>query len=282
MPACTLSFLAGLSGRGAAAADPADGWAVGAFGACGLEALRAVAEAAEAERAPAVILIDMDGIGHAGLETLGEAALGLARRSAAPMAVQLDRATDLALVRAALDLGFTAVMFDGSGLPFEDNLHRTARAAEMARAAGASIEGELGGTGDFGQGPDGRSFWPGLAARFVRETGVDFLAVPVDCRTGLDLRSLGGLGRAARCPLALHGGRVQDREIRLAIAAGVRKVSETGAAHAAFCRGVRAALARDGSASPMEFLRRGMEELRDFARRRMRLLGSSGKASAPP
>jgi fructose/tagatose bisphosphate aldolase len=274
MPACTLSFLADRP------AGPAAGWAVGAFGAYGLEFLRAVTRAAEAENAPAVILIDMDGIGHIGLETLGEAALGLARRSSAPVAVQLDRATDLALVREALDLGFTAVMFDGSGLPFEENLERTARAAEMARSAGASIEGELGGTGDFGLDPDGRSFWPSLAGRFVRETGVDCLAVPMDGRLGLDLRSLDSLCRAAHCPLALHGGRVQDRHLRGAIAAGVRKVSEHASMGMAFSRGVRTCLDRDGSASPLDFLRRGMEDLVEFVRRRMRLLGSSGKAGS--
>ena len=60
----------------------------------------------------------------------------------------------------ALELGFTSIMYDGSVLPYEENLANTKKAVEMAARTGASVEAELGsmgrresGTGD-GSGPE--------------------------------------------------------------------------------------------------------------------------------
>ena len=72
------------------------------------------------------------------------AALDAARRATVPVAVHLDHARELDLVKRALDLGFSSVMFDGSSLSFEENKDKTREMVEMAKAFNASTEGEVG------------------------------------------------------------------------------------------------------------------------------------------
>jgi len=61
-----------------------------------------------------------------------------------PIALHLDHATDLDLIRRCIDNGFTSVMFDGSMLSYEENIGLTQRVVELARPHGVSVEAELG------------------------------------------------------------------------------------------------------------------------------------------
>ncbi len=67
-----------------------------------------------------------------------------AEKSPIPVVPHLDHGQSLEQVRMALDCGFTSVMIDGSKLPFHENVEISKRALEMARAAGATVEAELG------------------------------------------------------------------------------------------------------------------------------------------
>ena len=127
--------------------------------------------------------------------------------------MHLDHAEDVALVEEAVRLGLTSVMFDGSTLADDENRAVTRRVVGLCRAAGVSVEAELGEVGgkDGVHAPGVRTD-PDDAARFVADTGVDALAVAVgsshamtDRTAELDtdliaaLRRLGaGAARAAR------------------------------------------------------------------------------------
>ena len=145
------------------------------------------------------------------------------------------------VIRRAIDAGYGSVMVDGSRLPLEENIACTRRIAEMAHAAGIPVEGELGAVLGHEAGPlppydelfaSGRGFTdPEEAARFVGETGVDWLSVAIGNIHGaiadatrkekkiqarLNLEHLSRISEAARIPLVLHGGTGIPKEMVLA------------------------------------------------------------------
>ena len=60
--------------------------------------------------------------------------------AAVPVCVHLDHGETLDYLKKALDIGFTSIMYDGSVLPYDENLKNTRLAVEMAGKAGASVE----------------------------------------------------------------------------------------------------------------------------------------------
>jgi len=156
------------------------------------------------------------------------------------------------VISEALALGYDSVMVDGSRLPLEENIAATRRVVELARAAaGVPVEAELGAVLGHEGGPlppyeelfaSRRGFTdPAQAARFVAETGVDWLSVAVGNIHGaisaarrdrqktparLDLEHLARLRQAAGVPLVLHGGTgVPGDYLRRAVGAGIAKVN---------------------------------------------------------
>ena len=62
----------------------------------------------------------------------------------ADICIHLDHGGSEEICRKCIEKGYTSVMIDGSALPFEENVKLTARVADIAHAAGVSVEGELG------------------------------------------------------------------------------------------------------------------------------------------
>src|SRR6266542_3717939 len=110
-----------------------EGWAVGAFNANTLEQVQAIALAAQAEQAPALIQVSHRALAYigSGNEIQGlkyVAAIGkiAAESVTVPVALHLDHGTESEVLQA-IALGFTSVMFDGDGLPFDENISITKR-----------------------------------------------------------------------------------------------------------------------------------------------------------
>jgi ketose-bisphosphate aldolase len=151
----------------------------------------------------------------------------------------------------AIKLGYGSVMIDGSRLGLEENIAATARAARLAHAAGVPIEAELGAVLGHESGPlppyeellaSGKGFTdPQEAARFVAETGADWLSVAIGNIHGaisaaargrkklqarLDLDQLDRIRQAAGVPLVLHGGSGIRKDCLLeAFRRGVAKIN---------------------------------------------------------
>ena len=155
-----------------------------------------------------------------------------------PVAILLDHGASLEQCVQAIRYGFTDVMFDGSRLPLEENLAQTRVIARAAHAAGVGVEAELGHVGMAGDLEDparwGAGFTdPGEAVAFVRETGVDFLAVAIGTAHGiyrgeprLDMERLQEIGRRVDAPLVLHGGTGLGGEpLQAAIVRGIAKIN---------------------------------------------------------
>jgi fructose-bisphosphate aldolase class II len=202
------------------------GYAVAGFVCLGWEDARAFTQAAEAEGTPVILQAGPGCRAHTPLPVIGAMFRHLADSVRVPVVLHLDHGRSAAEVRAAIDEGFTSVMFDGSDLPLRDNIRETAAIARLARDHGVSCEGEIGVVGYAGGAASAHTD-PAEAARFAAETGVDALAVAVgnvhlrqDHAGQIDEGALAAIAEATRgqVPLVIHGGSgvPPDQRLRLA------------------------------------------------------------------
>ncbi len=105
-----------------------------------------------------------------------------------PIVLHLDHGHDIDFIKECIYAGFSSVMFDGSNLPFEENIRITKELAEIARSHFVSIEAEVGKVGSDTGGVETIYTSPSDAVRFVKETGVDALAVSVGTTHGVYLK----------------------------------------------------------------------------------------------
>ena len=217
--------------------------AVGSFNTPNLEALQAVIEAAEELDLPVIIQFAQCHEPWIPLAVIGPIMVNAAEKSKVPVCVHLDHGETLEYLQQALDMGFTAIMYDGSTLSYEENLENTKKAVAMAAKTGASVEAELGSMGrresgagdDSGENDDTKIYTdPHQAKIFVEETGIDALACSFGTTHGIyltqpkldfevvkNVRSLTG-----DIPVVMHGGSgVSKEDYFKAIHAGVRKVN---------------------------------------------------------
>ncbi|HEY1733528.1 MAG TPA: class II fructose-bisphosphate aldolase [Acidimicrobiales bacterium] len=221
---------------------------------------------------------------HGGLEPIALACLALARSAAVPVAVHLDHAVSADLVDEAVEVGLRSVMFDASGLDYDDNVAATGDVARRCHARGVWVEAELGEVGGKdGVHAAGARTDPDEAARFVATTGVDGLAVAVGSshamptrETSLDLDLIGRLRDAVDVPLVLHGSSgVPDDELVRATGAGVVKINIATHLNATFSGAVRAALdAEPALTDSRRYLGPGRDALAAEAARLLHVLGA--------
>ena len=120
------------------------GYAVGAFNPVDYNSMRAIIRAAERLEAPVVAQTSVKTVKYWGAAAISTWMRELAGASPVPVALHLDHCEDLEWIRQCIDHGWTSVMFDGSSLPFEENLKKTRRVVEMAEPKGIGVEAELG------------------------------------------------------------------------------------------------------------------------------------------
>ena len=217
-------------------------------------------------------------------------AAAAAKNAAVPVALHLDHGDSLELVKECLDAGYTSVMFDGSRLPFAENADLTAQAVQMAKACGASCEGELGTVGgkeDSLTAEAGAYTDPAEAAEFVRCSGVDSLAVAVGTAHGvyhtapkLDFARIPLIQAQADLPLVLHGASgLPDTVVREAVAKGMAKVNFATELRQTFTEAVRRALAQEPQGfDPKKYLDQGRKSVQKLVEQKIQVCGAAGQA----
>lgn len=266
------------------------GYAIGAFNANNMEIVQAIAMAAEKEQAPVIMQASQGAIKYAGLEYI----IGLVRIAAestrVPIALHLDHGTSFDQVVRCIRGGFSSVMFDGSQLPLEENIRITKKVLDMARPIGVSVEAELGkigGTEDDISVKEGVFTDPREAEIFVKETGVDALAIAIGTAHGqyigepkLDFERLEKIKKLVNTPVVLHGSSgVPDAAITKAISLGIRKVNIDTNIREAFVARIRQEIGKNpGEIDPRKLLGPGRDAAIELIREKIRLFGSSGKA----
>lgn len=215
----------------------ATGSAAGAFTCYTLTTAAGVLRAADAHGAPVILLVGAGSYAAPGGPVLLPALRTAAERASTPVCVQLDHASDRALIGRALEEGATAVMADGSRLQYDANVALAQDVRALAGRHGAGVEAEL---GHIEGGEDvaaatarGALTDPDEAAGFVAETRVDCLAVSIGNVHGhyaspprLDWTLLARIRERVDVPLSLHGASgLSDDDLRRAVALGITKVN---------------------------------------------------------
>lgn len=215
------------------------GCCIGAFDTPNLEILMAVIRAAEKRGEPVIIQHAQLHEKEMPIRIIGPVMVRMAEDAKVPVCAMLDHGEDMDYVKLALDLGFTAVMIDGSSKPYEENVRLTREAVALAREYGANVEAEIG----IVTGHEGKEFHidepgdaytnPDLAARFVRDTGIDALAASVGTVHGfyatkpkLDFDRIVEIKEKTGVPLVMHGGSgISAADTQRAIRCGIRKIN---------------------------------------------------------
>jgi fructose-bisphosphate aldolase class II len=271
-------------------------YAVGAFNANNMEIIQAIIETAEEEKAPAILQASQGAIEYAGLDSIVAMVKVMAEKVTVPIALHLDHGTDYYQNIKCLRAGFTSLMFDGSKLPFEENVKITKKIVEMAHTCDIPVEAELGQIGKMGDSDE-----PGVAlekvketmadpyeaAKFVELTKIDFLAAAVGtihgCRTPfakLDIPRIEKIRELTDVPLVLHGASgVNDEEVRKGISAGICKINIDTRIRMIFTKKIREIIKMNPQEiDPRKLLGPAREAAKEVIRERMRVFGCSGKA----
>jgi fructose-bisphosphate aldolase class II len=290
------------------------GYAIGAFNVQNMESVKAIVEAAVEEKSPAILQITPSVIKYAGMGYITSIVKNAGKEANVPLTMHLDHGEDYETAIKCVDAGFTSVMIDGSFLKYEENIAVTKRVVEYAHAKGASVEAELGKLA----GVEERSVEekdailtdPNNAIDFVQRTGVDTLAVAIGTSHGaykfksaskLDLDRLKIINDKVGIPLVLHGASsvpawicekavkygavldgakgVAEDQLQASIKLGIAKINIDTDLRLAFLSTVRQVL----TDSPKEFdprkiLGPAKDSMKEVAKGKMRLFGSSGKA----
>ncbi len=217
--------------------------AVAAVNAASLEAIRAAIEVAEETGYPIIIQHAEGHEGIAPLKYVGPIVSSLAERSSATICLNLDHCEHLSYARRALEEGFTGVMYDGSALPYEQNVEYSQEVAQMCADFGAGLECELGSMGsreggetdEGGTAEEAGAIYtdPDQAAGFIKATDLDILACSFGTVHGiykgephLNFDVLTQIRDRVKVPLVMHGGSgVSDADYVKAINAGIRKIN---------------------------------------------------------
>jgi fructose-bisphosphate aldolase class II len=228
--------------------------------------------------------------------------------------MHLDHGEDFDTAAKCVDAGFSSVMIDGSFLKFEENVALTKRVVSIAHPRGVSVEAELGKLA----GVEERSVEekeailtdPEAAVEFVEKTDVDTLAVAIGTSHGaykfkstakLDIERLKKISERVGIPLVLHGASnvpqwivekankygaaisgakgTPEEEIRKAISLGIAKINIDTDLRLAFTAAVREVLTNSPKEfDPRQILGPAKDAMKEVAKSKMRLFGSSGKA----
>lgn len=229
-----------------------ESYAVVGFAAYNLETVRALVQTANDLEAPVMVQTTPSNIDNAGIEYLAAIVKIAAERAAVPVALHLDHGDSIERVKACLEHGYTSIMIDGSGLPYEENVALVQEAVKLAHAKGVPVEAELGRVGGVEDDlsvdeANVRYTNPELAAEFVERTGLDSLAIAIGTAHGmykgepkLDFGRLSLIASKVPVPLVLHGASgVPGESIRETVRRGITKINIATELKIPFADGLR-------------------------------------------
>ena len=309
-----------------------------AFNVNNMEQVHAIMQAADEVDAPVIMQGSAGARSYAGepfLRHLISAAIEMYPHI--PIVMHQDHGSEPAVCLRSIQSGFSSVMMDGSLMPdmktpatFEYNVEVTRKVVEMAHAGGVSVEGELGclgslETGEMGEedghGAEGKLDMDMLltgveeAADFVKQTGVDALAIAIGTSHGAykftkeptgDILRIDRIREIhARIPnthLVMHGSSsvpqdwleiinsyggdmgqtygVPVEEIQEGIKHGVRKVNIDTDLRMASTGSIRKFLAEDAkNFDPRKFLAASTKAMKEICKARYEAFGSAGQAA---
>lgn len=267
-------------------------FAVPAFNVSDYSMFIGIMESCEKTNSPVIIEIHPLELAFTGTD-LVDAVVKRAYKSRVPVCLHLDHCQDMGEIIFAIQAGFTSVMFDGSSLPFAQNIEGAKNVVEIAHPANVSVEAELGTIGSTDNQAEAGAEQiiytvPEDAVKFVEETGVDTLAVAIGTSHGLypagmtpklRLDILRELKAAVRIPLVLHGGSNNaDEEINESVKLGINKINISSDIKAAYYDKMREVLKDESLREPNIIQPFCIEAMQKVVEHKLRLFETVGKA----
>ncbi len=277
-------------------------YAVGQFNINNLEWTKAILLTAQELQSP-VILGVSEGAGKymCGYKTVVGMVKGMMEELniTVPVALHLDHGT-FEGAKKCINAGFSSIMFDGSHLPFEENVEKTKALVNTCDVLGISLEAEVGAIGGEEDGVIGKGECADPnECKTIADLGVTMLAAGIgnihgaypENWEGLSFETLDAInqtvngGREIPMPLVLHGGTgIPDDQIKKAISLGVAKINVNTECQWAFQEATRAYIEagkdKQGKGfDPRKLLAPGFEAIKAKVKEKMELFGSVGKAN---
>lgn len=272
-------------------------YAIGAFNTSNVDVMKAIVSAAQKMKSPVIVETSTGERDFAGADVLVGALQEMSEQVDIPIVLHMDHGKSLESIQQVINAGYTSVHFDGSSLPYEENVAMTAQAVELTKGRDISVEGEIerikGGSYYHQEGEEQQEDLtpeytdPQRAQDFVSRTGIDCLAVSIGNIHGvyptpptLNLQLLAELNSTVDCFMSLHGGSgITEQDIRGAVQNGIVKVNVNTELRQAYIGGLREELAENPQeVVPYKILPEVMERVEQVVMEKIRLFGSENKA----
>ena len=271
-------------------------YAVGQFNINNLEWTKAILLTAEECKSP-VILGVSEGAGKymTGYKTVVGMVNGMLEELniTVPVALHLDHGSYEG-AKKCIEAGFSSIMFDGSHLPFEENVEKTKELVAICNEKGMSIEAEVGSIGGEEDGVVGMGECADpKECKAIADLGVTMLAAGIgnihgkypENWAGLQFDVLDDIQKlTGEMPLVLHGGTgIPEDMIKKAISLGVSKINVNTECQISFAEATRkyieAGKDLEGKGfDPRKLLAPGAEAIKATVKEKMEIFGSIGKA----
>ncbi|HOL54425.1 MAG TPA: class II fructose-bisphosphate aldolase [bacterium] len=263
-------------------------YAIGAFNISNREFLVAIILAAKESNSPLIIQVSESTVKFLGFDYISHLIEYADKFSEnIPIVVHLDHSRRLETIVGAIRAGFTSIMYDGSHLPFEENVESTREIVKISKAVGIPVEGEIGKIGGVEEHikvKEDEVIYTSVeeAVRFYELTGVTSLAVAIGTAHGMQKKNarinfqrLEEIhSKLPDVPLVLHGSSgVPKEDLKTAIRFGIKKVNIATELKMAMADGIKRIL--DGGAiEPRDYLNEGIENVKREVLNNIEILGS--------
>lgn len=263
-----------------------------AFNTQNMETTMGIIQAADELNAPVIIEVSEGAIKYAGLATIYEIMATLADSVKVPIALHMDHGKDMEQLKRGIELGFSSVMIDHSGLSVEENVRDTKAMVAFAHSHGAWVQGEIGkirGSEDWVNVSDSEALLtdPEEAEQFYKATGVDTLAGSfgtvhgiIKIRGGVlphvDVTRIGQIHKRINVPLVLHGASgVDENVIRASIEAGIAIINIDTELRLAYAESLRKSLAgQPEEVDPRHIMKPVVEAVKKAAEKKLQQFGT--------
>lgn len=268
-------------------------FAIPAFNVSDYSMFMGIMDSCERTNSPVIIEIHPLELEFTGTD-LVEAIIKRAYKSPVPVCLHLDHCGDYRTILYAIQAGFTSVMFDGSALPFEENIAGAKNIVAIAHPVNVSVEAELGTIGSTDKqaesGADQIIYTnPEDAVKFVEATDVDTLAVAIGTSHGLypanmvpklRLDILKEIKAKVSVPLVLHGGSGNsDEEVGEAVKLGINKINIASDIKEAYYQEMRRVLKDESLREPNIIQPYCIKAMQKVVEHKLTLFQTIGKAA---
>jgi fructose-bisphosphate aldolase class II len=266
-------------------------YGVAAFNVVNDLTMEAVLAGAAELKSPLIVQVSVKTVKVWGAQFIQSMFAEMAKKVPIPATLHLDHCPDVRVIEECLEAGWNSVLFDGSGLGYDDCRVQTQKVVTLAHKYGASVEGEIepvkGVEDGVGTDVEVTVFSVHKAVEFIRATGIDSFAPAIGTAHGIykaepkiNFDRVAELVATAGIPMVIHGGTGLSEEVfHKLIARGAVKVNISTELKVTFADSLREHLEKyPKQYDPLKLLGANREAIKAMAIRFIKIFGSEGKA----